>query len=241
MQVHDRRVLIPTGVVGERDRSLADVQRLEDVRVRGRRAGLQVPQTPHGAHHQGFDEQGHDVVVSRKGVEDAPHLGRVGIVPALELRRWQRGAASETGRRAPRSSGSRRRCSRRPWHGQAEPVRSSASPRSRLRLLRAPSRSDCRTAPRRRPNPNATIAQPWSASSALAKHLLAFFVIEAVAPVEAPIEPALSCPANPSRSGADTSRGRKRSISSSSGDTDQTISRSPWPIGEAPPGDGSHR
>ncbi len=86
MQVHDRRVLIPTGVVGERDRSLADVQRLEDVRVRGRRAGLQVPQTPHGTHHQGFDEQGHDVVVARKGVEDAPHLGRVGIVPTLEFR-----------------------------------------------------------------------------------------------------------------------------------------------------------
>ena len=86
MQVHDRRVLIPPGFVRQRDRSLADVQRLHDIGVRGRGAGLQVPQTSHGPHHQGLGEQGHDVVVQWEIAEHAPHLGRIIVVPTLERR-----------------------------------------------------------------------------------------------------------------------------------------------------------
>ena len=57
MQVDERGMLGAPGLLGEPDRAFADVEGLENIRIRGRRAGLQVPKTPDGAHHQGFHEK----------------------------------------------------------------------------------------------------------------------------------------------------------------------------------------
>ena len=88
MQMDDRRMLRDAGFVGEPDRPLADLERLQHVRVRRRLAGLEVPQTPHRAHHQRFDKQRHDVMVIGKVGMDAPHRGGIGVVPMLEFR-WR--------------------------------------------------------------------------------------------------------------------------------------------------------
>ena len=65
--------------------------------------GLEVPQPPHGAHHQRLDEQRHHVMVVGKAGVDPPHLGGIGVVPLLEFLRASRDAASGNGGPAPRS------------------------------------------------------------------------------------------------------------------------------------------
>ena len=87
MQVEDRRMLRDAGLVREPDRPLANLQRLDDVRIRRRRARLQVPEAPHGAHHQRLDKQRHHVVVVGKADVDPPHLGGVGVIPLREFLR----------------------------------------------------------------------------------------------------------------------------------------------------------
>ena len=174
----------------EADRPLANLQRLDNVRIRRRRARLEVPEAPHGAHHQRLDKQRHHVVVVGKAGVDRPHLGGVGVIPLLEfLRRHAMRLLETVGKRLDQSPFDR--------------TGASGVGARKLDMLEA--------APGRAVGlgvamflPGQIVEGPGGVSDAPMHHgasgiafqrlleaLDAFFVVEAVAPVQADIEPAL--------------------------------------------------
>ena len=81
--VGDRRVLRLPGRVGQRDRPFADGDRLDGVGATGRPPGFDIPQSTRGPGNKGFGEQRHDVMVVGIVVVYPPHFGRVIVVPAV--------------------------------------------------------------------------------------------------------------------------------------------------------------
>ena len=190
MQMEDRRVRRDAGLVGEADRPLANLQRLDNVRIRRRRARLEVPEAPHAAHHQRLDKQRHHVVVVGKAGVDRPHLGGVGVIPLLEfLRRHAMRFLETVGKRLDQSPFDRTGVS-------------GAGARKLDMLEAAPGRAVGLGVAMFLPGqivegPGGVSDTPMhhGASGIAFQRLLealdAFFVVEAVAPVQADIEPAL--------------------------------------------------
>ena len=186
----DRRVLRDAGRVGEPDRPLADLQRLDDIRILGRRAGLEVPQASDRAHHQRLDQQRHHVMVVGKAGVDQPHRGGVGVVPLFEfLRRHPVRLLEAAGQRLDqppfhRAGGSR------VGERKLDMIEAALGRAVRLglamllpgQIVEGPGRIG--DAPMHERAAGVGLQR-------LLKTLDAFLVVEAVAPVQADIEPAL--------------------------------------------------
>ena len=81
----DGRMLRNALIVRHLDRALAYPHGLDDVRPSGWRAGLDIPEAPRRASDQRLDVEGHDVVIVGIVVVDPSHLRRVVVVPAIEF------------------------------------------------------------------------------------------------------------------------------------------------------------
>ena len=72
------------GFVGHRHRALAEREGLQRIGVARGKSRLHVPQAPRRAGDQRLDQKRHDVVVVGKGMVDAAHRGGVVVVPLVE-------------------------------------------------------------------------------------------------------------------------------------------------------------